>query len=1149
MSTASGSIWSRGLPPLALIASLVPSLAPLLVPLLVTATSAHAALGQVTSTRGTSVAAAVDRPVQSATYVLSDQAPYFTEGSQGPVERNQSVGGPLAGDGAPMVIQGQAFSSGLGTRAPSVVAYDLGGRGQYFSVWVGIDDAAPAGGSARFEVFGDGAVLFDSGLRRDTDPALYSGRLAVDGVRELLLVALDGDDGFESDHADWGAPILISSGRRPTRNGRALRSVRGRWEPVQSWPVQPIHATLLPDGSLLSHASGTAQGAGDPSPGAAHDFTRVDVSDTSTFTHVTANHPSEDLYGAGHARLSDGTLLEVGGFAGRSGGSAAGQPFGKAQSSRLAATTNEWIPAASMGAARWGATALTLGDGSVLAVGGSDAAMPGTLRPEVFVGHAWRTLVGVDPGSWLVVGDALLDRTYPWAHVAPDGRVFWAGWDERMGTFDARTGAGSWKFQALREPIQRAWGTSTQLRPDYVLLAGGVNHRGNPGAATRTSLRCSLGGTNPTTQLVGSMWLRRADHNATILSDGTVLVTGGSALHADGISASPWRVGEIFDPVTETWSLAAPARRARGFRSSALLLPDGRVWTGGGQDPLSAQVYTPPYLFRADASGDLAPRPVIQSAPSAAAYGGTMAVGMASAAAISRVTLVRLGSSTHGVNTDQRFLELGFVQAGGILSVAAPERGHEAPPGHYMLFAVDAAGVPSVSRIVRLGAPRPTAWQLLSSSNGTAPVARHETAAVTVGGKLYLIGGRGSKPTQEYDPVNRTWTAVGFPPFEMHHFQPVVIDDLLYVVGAFTGAYPNEQNVVQVYTWDPRTNVWLVVATVPAARARGSAGTAVYDGKIYLVGGNNQGHNGGARPWFDCFDPATNTWTVLPDAPRARDHFLASVVGNRLVLAGGRTTDLPNPFDKTIPEVDIYDFTAGTWKTLAENLPTARAGTMAVPIGRHVVVIGGESNAMVQAHGEVEALDVFAERWMTLPSLATPRHSGGVGVLDGRVLVAAGAGDRGGSPELPTAELLAASDVLSSEPLNLVTNGGFNRGLEGWSVTGGTTLIADAGIEPPSLRVLAGTVQRSLPAQPGQAYACRALYRLTAGGTGSLRVEYLNAGGTLVGQGQASLSQSTAWRMAEVLFTAPAGTVSLRVVATAAGAAELSVDDLTVAVR
>ena len=109
---------------------------------------------------------------------------------------------------------------------------------------------------------------------------------------------------------------------------------------------------------------------------------------------------------------------------------------------------------------------------------------------------------------------------------------------------------------------------------------------------------------------------------------------------------------------------------------------------------------------------------------------------------------------------------------------------------------------------------------------------------------------------------------------------------------------------------------------------------------------------------------------------------------------------------------------------------------------------------------------------------------------------------------------------------------------------GSTTLIADAGIESPSLRVVAGTVQRSLPAQPGQAYACRALYRLTAGGTGSLRVEYLNAGGTLIGLAQASLSQSAAWRTAEVLFTAPAGTASLRLVAAAAGAAELSVDDL-----
>jgi hypothetical protein len=212
-------------------------------------------------------------------------------------------------------------------------------------------------------------------------------------------------------------------------------------------------------------------------------------------------------------------------------------------------------------------------------------------------------------------------------------------------------------------------------------------------------------------------------------------------------------------------------------------------------------------------------------------------------------------------------------------------------------------------------------------------------------------------------------------------------------------------------------------------------------------------------------------------------------------------------------------------------------------------VMGGESSAMTLAHGEVEALDVFAERWITLPSLVTPRHSGGVGVLDGRVFVAAGAGNQGGSPELSTAELLAASDVLSAEPLNLIVNGGFQRGLEGWAVAGSAELVADAGIEAPSLRLVAGTVLRSVPGQPGQAYASRALYRLTAGGAGTLCVDYLNSGGAVIGQAQTALLQSADWRTAEVLFTAPAGTATLRVVATVSGAAELTVDDLTLATR
>ena len=176
-----------------------------------------------------------------------------------------------------------------------------------------MDDTAPAGGSARFQVLGDGAVLFDSGLRSDSDPALFTGRIDVRGVRELLLVTMDGDDGYLADYADWGNPILVSTSAPPVFDGAALRRVRGRWEPEMSWPVQPVHATLLSTGEILSHAGAAIQGGGDPSPGANHDTTRVVLSNSGTFAHTSVDHPTDELFGAGHGRLADGSLVRLGG--------------------------------------------------------------------------------------------------------------------------------------------------------------------------------------------------------------------------------------------------------------------------------------------------------------------------------------------------------------------------------------------------------------------------------------------------------------------------------------------------------------------------------------------------------------------------------------------------------------------------------------------------------------------------------------------------------------------------------------------------------------------------------------------------------------------------------------------------------------------
>ncbi len=142
--------------------------------------------------------------------------------------------------------------------------------------------------------------------------------------------------------------------------------------------------------------------------------------------------------------------------------------------------------------------------------------------------------------------------------------------------------------------------------------------------------------------------------------------------------------------------MLASATRYRGYHSIALLLPDGRVLSSGGDNEPNAEVFSPPYLFKGA-------RPVVTSSPSSITYGESFFVDTPDATSIAAVTLVRLSAVTHAVNMNQRFLRLAFSQApGGGLTVTAPSVPEIAPPGHYMLFVLNAAGVPSIAPIIRL---------------------------------------------------------------------------------------------------------------------------------------------------------------------------------------------------------------------------------------------------------------------------------------------------------------------------------------------------------------------------------------------------------------------------------------------------------------
>ena len=296
------------------------------------------------------------------------------------------------------------------------------------------------------------------------------------------------------------------------------------------------------------------------------------------------------------------------------------------------------------------------------------------------------------------------------------------------------------------------------------------------------------------------------------------------------------------------------------------------------------------------------------------------------------------------------------------------------------------------------------AWEIMPAQD--EPVAREEAGFLEMGGRFFLIGGRRENPVDIFDPKTRTWSKGAVPPVEIHHFQPVVFEDRIYVIGAMTGPFPHETPVPHVLIYDPAKDQWTRGADIPAERRRGASGVAVHDGKIYLVAGILDGHWAGTIAWFDEFDPKTGQWRVLPDAPHARDHFSAEIIGGKLYAANGRSSSVATKqsFDLTVKDVDVFDFRRRKWSTLPQGLPTLRAGGMTAVVGTRLVVIGGESATQIPAHAEVEAYDTTTGRWESLPPLVQGRHGTGALVYQGRVYTASGAGNRGGSPVLSTIE-------------------------------------------------------------------------------------------------------------------------------------------------
>jgi hypothetical protein len=297
---------------------------------------------------------------------------------------------------------------------------------------------------------------------------------------------------------------------------------------------------------------------------------------------------------------------------------------------------------------------------------------------------------------------------------------------------------------------------------------------------------------------------------------------------------------------------------------------------------------------------------------------------------------------------------------------------------------------------------------------------RHECSFVELGDRFYLLGGRGLKEVEAYNPSDSSWDKLGFTPQEFHHFQATEYHGLLYVICAFEGTFPIETGIPFIYIYDPITDSWMQGADIPAARVRGSAGVVLYEDKFYISNGILDGHRSGWVGWLDEYNPATGAWRILADAPNPRDHFAAVVLDDELVCAGGRRSgDGGGTWDSVVYKTDVFDFNTETWRTLASpagDIPTGRAGCSAASFGGEVIIIGGESADQWPAHDEVEALDMSTESWRSMSHMIDGRHGSQAICNNGGIYIASGSGSRGCCPELSTMEAFYP-DSMETDPI------------------------------------------------------------------------------------------------------------------------------------
>ena len=476
---------------------------------------------------------------------------------------------------------------------------------------------------------------------------------------------------------------------------------QGQWGPLVTSPYVSIHTVLLNDGREI-------QWDGWKTP------TQTYIYNPAAGTYTEIDAPAS-IFCGGNAKLPDGRVLVVGGF-----GVAATGMLGIVDTNIFNPATQTWTKMANMHMPRWYPDLTELPDGRYVVISGNStdsstwADTPELYDPST---NTWTLLSGISTPQ-------VHELEYPFSYLAPNGKIFTIGPREDV-SYWLDANAQTWTPVGSSGVVN---GSSVMYLPGKILYSGGASSINTSTPAQANAATIDLTAATPAWKSIAPMNNARIYHTLTMLADGKVLAVGGGTVSDQMQITNGVMPAEIWDPATQQWTTIGSIAAARNYHSTAVLQPDGTVLVSGGGHPetlndageFNSQVYSPAYLFNGA-------RPTITSAPASAQYGSTMTISTPDAANIGAVNLVSFGADTHQSDMDQHFVPLSFTAGSGSLSVQAPASGAYAPPGDYMLFILNKAGVPSMAATVHMTAAAPTApaaptGVTATAGNGSASV-------------------------------------------------------------------------------------------------------------------------------------------------------------------------------------------------------------------------------------------------------------------------------------------------------------------------------------------------------------------------------------------------------------------------------------------